>query len=444
MFTLYSFLLTLGFIIFLPRFIYDWLRHGKYSAGFWQRMGRLPDFDSGGKPVIWLHCVSVGETQAARPLVEAILKNYPNYALVVSTTTKTGQALAHSLFHNKAAFIFYFPFDWKFAVRRALRHIKPSIMLLMETELWFNFLRETHKSGAKIIIVNGRLSERSANRLMKFPKFMRRVSRYIEMALMQSRSDVKRITDVGIRGGKVKLTGNIKFDQELPAAESPITAEFRKRFGFAADSPLIVCASTHEPEETWLLEAFKMLYKSGESGLPRLMLVPRHPERFVPVAKLVADTGFSYALRSAAPKPDDELADVILLDSIGELRDAYPIAELVFVGGSLIPHGGQNVLEPAAARKAIVTGHHTSNFTAIIAALLEKDAVVRLPELTQNEIPQKLFEAFRELLRDDERRRALAQNAFAVTEKNRGATARTLEYLDPILKVHDTFVSGEA
>ena len=229
MFFLYSILLTIGFILFLPLVV---LRRGKYAAGFWQRLGRLPDLETGdGRKIVWLHCVSVGETNAARPLVKEILENFPEYKIVVSTTTKTGQELAKQVFKDQAALVFYFPFDWKFTVRRALRHIKPSVVLLMETELWFNFLRQANKSGARIAIVNGRLSEKSFSRYSYIKKAMRRVLHYIDLALMQGRADAKRLIELGIRSSKVKITGNVKFDQTYE--ENELTEYFRARFAIS-------------------------------------------------------------------------------------------------------------------------------------------------------------------------------------------------------------------
>ena len=219
MFTLYSVLLTAAFVIYSPRFLFDALRRGKYTAGFRQRRGHLPEFDAGGAPVIWLHCVSVGEIQAARPLVRKLLKNFPEHKLVISTITDTGQEMARRLFADKAALIFYFPFDWKFAVRRALKAIKPQVVLLMETELWFNFLREAHKSGVKVAIVNGRLSQRSVDRYSWIPKFMQRAFHYVDLALMQSQGDAGRIRNIGMRNSKIRVTGNVKFDQARDETE---------------------------------------------------------------------------------------------------------------------------------------------------------------------------------------------------------------------------------
>jgi 3-deoxy-D-manno-octulosonic-acid transferase len=438
MFFLYSFLLTIGFLIFLPRFLFQ----KKYRASFGQRFGNLPDFDAEGKPVVWLHCVSVGETQAARPLVKELLENFPEYKLVVSTTTLTGQNLAREVFADSASLIFYFPFDWKFTVRRVLRKIQPRVVLLMETEIWFNFIREAAKSGAKVVIVNGRLSEKSVGRYQWISKTMSRILHYVDAALMQTSADAKRLMALGIRNTKIKITGSIKFDQSFEETESDLTRAFRERFAISEEAPLIIAASTHAPEEKLILDAFKTVYKTALGALPRLMLVPRHPERFEEVGNLIKQTGFDWVRRSEKPSARDRAAEIILLDSIGELRPALPLAEIVFVGGSLIPHGGQNVLEPATANRAIVTGFYTMNFKEIIEELLEKDALVQLPKLEETEIPGRLAEVFSELLQNEEQRENLAANAFQVVKANRGATAKTIEQLKPIFE-SQRFLEGE-
>ncbi|MGI8555522.1 MAG: 3-deoxy-D-manno-octulosonic acid transferase [Pyrinomonadaceae bacterium] len=430
MFILYSFLLTIGFLIYLPRFLFQ----PKYAAGFRERLGNLPPFDAERKPVVWLHCVSVGETQAARPLVKELLEKFPEYKLVVSTTTRTGQNLAKEVFARQAALVFYFPFDWKFSVRRALNKIKPDIILLMETEIWFNFLREAGKTSAKTVIVNGRLSEKSANRYKIIRRTMQRVLRYVDTALMQTNSDAQRLLSLGIRSTRVKVTGNLKFDQPLDKAESELTKKFRERFRISENAPLIVAASTHSPEEELILKAFKNLPKNSGAKLPRLLIAPRHPERFDEVAGLIKKSGFQSVRRSEKETARDAAAEIILLDSIGELRTVYPLAEIVFVGGSLIPHGGQNILEPAAAQKAIVTGFYTANFKAVVEEFLRQNALIQLPKLNENKIPAKLSGIFGELLKDVKRRETLAANAFDVMRENRGATHKTIEYLKPFLR----------
>ena len=421
----------------LPFFL---LRRNKYAAGFKQRFGILPEFKKDKRPVIWIHCVSVGETNAARPLVTRLLKEFPHYRLVVSTTTKTGQDFAKMLFANDADLIFYFPFDWRWTVRKVLRKIQPKAVLIMETELWLNFLRETHKSGSRIFIVNGRLSEKSTNRYALIKKTMKRTLRYIDTAFMQTSKDAKRLVKLGINIKKVKVTGNFKFDQQKDEDEKHLTSYFKERFYLSDSSNLIIAASTHEPEEHWILDAFKKLYMSGIPNLPRLMLVPRHPERFAEVEGLIENTGFKWVRRTDALGMDEDLADVILLDSVGELRAVYPLAEIVFVGGSLIPHGGQNILEPALEKKAIVTGHFMTNFQAMANAFSEQNAIVKLPKLEEDEIVDKLAKVFEELLIDENLRKSLAENAYIAMGKNRGATEKTVDYLKPYLQVKKNFV----
>jgi 3-deoxy-D-manno-octulosonic-acid transferase len=424
MFLLYSFLLAVGFILMAPIFL---LKREKYAAGFRQRLGFLPDFQKDERRVVWLHCVSVGETNAARPLVEEFARQFPAHRLIVSTTTRTGQELAQSIFKDRADAIFYFPFDFKFSVRRALRRFEPAAVCLMETELWFNFLREANKSGVKTAVVNGRLSEKSFKNYSYIKNFIERVLGYLDLALMQTNADAKRLMALGAHPTKVKVTGNIKFDQSFEP--SALTAVFRDRFAISPDAPVILAASTHAPEERWILEAFKKIWKASPGKLPRLLIAPRHPERFSEVAGVIGETGFDWVRRSENPSARDRTAEIVLLDSIGELRAAYPLAEIVFVGGSLIPHGGQSILEPAAAGKSIVTGFYTMNFTAAVKEFLDKNALIQLPETDEKSISDDLANCLTELLKDPERRAELSKNALEVMRKNRGATAKTIENL---------------
>jgi 3-deoxy-D-manno-octulosonic-acid transferase len=433
MFFLYSILLYVASVVLLPRFVFDALTKGKYASGFRERLGFTPKIVPDGRPVVWLHCVSVGETNAARPLVSRLRKARPDIRLVVSTTTRTGQQIARELFGETAELVVYFPYDFKSTVRRSLRRIGPDAVLLMETELWFNFIRETNHYGAKLAIVNGRLSERSFRRYRYIGNFMRRVLSYLDAALMQENADASRLLALGAHARKVKVTGNLKFDREVVEGAASVAALLRRRFAFGPDAPLIIAASTHSPEERYVLEAFREVWKTSGLQLPRLLIAPRHPERFDEVAALIAATGFSSARKSAAPQRSDSDAEIVLLDTIGELRDTYPLASIVFVGGSLIPHGGQSIFEPAESGRAIVTGQHTANFTAAVKEFLERDAIVQLPETGEREIASTLAKALTELLADEVRRTELGSAARSVMENNRGAAERTVEYLMPLV-----------
>jgi 3-deoxy-D-manno-octulosonic-acid transferase len=427
-FRIYSFLLAIGFLVLLPVFF---LRRDKYLSGIKQRLGDIPEVDRSKGDVIWLHCVSVGEVNAAKPLVEELCHRNPDKQIVVSTTTRTGQELARKILAGHVAQVFYFPFDFIFSVRRALERIKPSVVLLMETEIWFNFIREASISGAKIAIVNGRLSERSRSRYEFIQGFLLQLFPYIDLMVMQGDSDARRMIGLGMDESQVKVSGNLKFDREPAQTDSELGRSFRARFGFDADCKLILAASTHSPEEKILLESLVSLRKTIPNV--RMALAPRHPERFREVVGLARASGLSCAVRSEIGKESDASADVIVVDSIGELGAVYPLAEIVFVGGSLIPHGGQNVLEPALAARAIVTGPSTHNFATVVDSLLTREAMVRIPSHISDAYPSVLAEKFAELLSDDSVREAMGRRALAVIEENRGATERTLSLLETIL-----------
>ncbi|MBK9155483.1 MAG: 3-deoxy-D-manno-octulosonic acid transferase [Chloracidobacterium sp.] len=439
MYLLYSILLSTAFLMMLPLFL---LRSQKYASGFRQRLGNYPEFDQDGRRIIWLHCVSVGEANAARPLAEALVKEFPDRRLIVSTTTKTGQELSKRIFAEIADCVFHFPFDWQFSVRRALDHFKPSVVLLMETEIWPRFIHEARLSGAKVAIVNGRLSERSRKRYAWVRGFLRRVLADIDAALMQGAGDANRLISLGLAAAKTKVTGNMKFDIADDDRDAAIADELSSRFRLENGRPVIVAASTHEPEERWVLDAFCSILDGEATIKPRLIIAPRHPERFDAVAKLLRDfreddacefKRYRWVRRSGEPGETDAAADIVLLDSIGELRAAYRLSEIAFVGGSLIPHGGQSVLEPAAAGNAILTGPHTFNFSEVVTVFSANSALIQLPELPSEKIPDELFMRISDLLDDREVRAELARNARSVMEANRGATARTMDEIRSLI-----------
>ncbi len=442
MYLLYSILLTLGVVALLPRFIYDAFRHGKYVAGLGQRMGNVPPIDRNSGPVIWLHCVSVGETQAARPLVRELRQSYPASNIVISTTTLTGQRLAHEVFRDDAAQVIYFPFDWRWTVRRSLRAIRPSTVLIMETELWPTFLRECRRQNIKTAIVNGRLSERSFRRYRLIRRFIHLVVNDLDLALMQTEADATRIRELGLEESRVAVSGNIKFDANSDDSGKVLTEEIRRRFALDDGRPLIVAASTHAPEERVAIDAFRQVAANGRPAA-RLLIAPRHPERFAETAELLESSGLRWARRTAEAAQSDEVADAILLDSIGELRSVYPLAELVFVGGSIAATGGHNVLEPAAAGACIVTGAHTHNFAAIMEAFIAAEALVQLPAVSENDAAELLATVLSELLDNEKKRTVLSKRAKTLFEQNRGATMRTVKLLAEIMSDKLQFVARD-
>jgi 3-deoxy-D-manno-octulosonic-acid transferase len=425
MYLAYSLLLLLGLLVLIPHFLFQALAHGKYIEGLRQRLGTVPRVN--GKPVVWLHCVSVGETQAARPLAKRLKQQFPHHALVVSTITRTGQKVARDVFRSHAESVFYFPFDWRWSVRRALRNINPAAVLIMETELWPNFLRECKAREIPVALVNGRISKQSFRRYTIIKFFLRRVLSSLSLAVMQSEADAQRLQVLGMPGERLFTAGNLKFDAEAGSDLADKSAEISKRFGLQSEVPLILAASTHAPEEEIILESFKQLEQPV-----RLMLAPRHPERFNEVASLVQNSKLSWARRTNPPGANDANATVILLDTIGELPAIYSRASVVFVGGSIVDKGGHNVLEPAAAGAAVVTGAHTHNFHAIVQLMDEAGAIVQLPPVERPEAIQELTQTLAKLLANPDERAELGRRARQLVSNNQGAAERTLQLVAPL------------
>ena len=428
MYLAYSLLLTLGLIVLIPYFLFQAITHGKYINGLRQRLGWIKPIHNSSKPLIWIHCVSVGETQAARPLVARLRSEFPEYVLVVSTITATGQTLAQEVFRTHADAIIYFPFDWAWTVRRALKAIKPDVVLIVETELWPNFLRECGYQSIPLVLVNGRISPQSFRRYQLIRFFLRKVLSHLSMAVMQSENDAKRISSLGIPAEKLFVTGNLKFDFDARSVSADTTELLRNRFGIRGESSLVLAASTHGPEEKIILKSFQTLLKEQKL---RLMIAPRRPERFQEVANLIEASGLSWARRSNPEDARDSQAEIILLDTIGELPAAYPLATVVFVGGSLVDKGGHNVLEPAMTGACVVTGHHTHNFHAIVELLVGAEAIVQLPPVAVEEAEHPLTQTLRELLIDNQRRIDLGTRARQIVEQNQGAADRTITLIRP-------------
>ena len=424
----YSLLLSLGLLVLIPHFLFQALAHGKYINGLRQRLGSVPV--TAGKPVIWLHCVSVGETQAARPLAQRLKQEFPHHALVVSTITLTGQNLARDVFRNVAETIFYFPFDWRWSARRALKKINPKAVFIMETELWPNFLRECKEREIPVALVNGRISRQSYRRYTLIKSFLSRVLSCLSIAVMQSETDAQRLQSLGMSGEKLFTAGNLKFDADIVSELSDKTSEIRERFGVQSSVPLILAASTHAPEEEIILESLKQLRTNQPV---RLMLAPRHPERFNEVAALIKSSGLSWARRTNPPDPNDPNATIILLDTIGELPATYSLATVVFVGGSIVDKGGHNVLEPAAAGAAVVTGAHTHNFHAIVDLMDEAGAIIQLPPVEGANASDELTRVLSKLLGDEDERAKLGRRAKELVTKNQGAATRTMKLIAPLL-----------
>ena len=412
-------------LLSLPYWLYQILRHGKYRTGFAERMGKVPArlVASGAtrsQRVIWIHAVSVGEVLAVSGLVEEMRRNFREHRVLVSTTTDTGQELAGKRFG--AENVFYFPMDFAFAIRPYLKVLQPELVVLAETEFWPNFLRLVHASGARIAVVNARISDRSWPRYRRFRWALQRMLTHVDLFLAQTAEDSKRLQSIGADAGRVQVTGNLKFDVSLPSPPA-IVESLRRSLTAEGAGPVLICGSTVEGEEPPLLRAFENL----RVGHPRavMILAPRHPERFDEVAILLQQLGMPSRRRSRwAGEP--LAGGVFLVDTIGELAALYALADVAFVGGSLVPRGGHNIIEPAQHGVAIVTGNHTENFRDIVALFQSRDAV-RVVGLA--ELPLTLMQ----LLADDAERRALGQRAEETMRSQTGATSRTLEALRSLL-----------
>jgi 3-deoxy-D-manno-octulosonic-acid transferase len=420
---LYSLALAVVFLLSAPYWLYQVVRHGKYRRGFAERIGKVPArlgaVANSGR-VIWIHAVSVGEVLAVSGLIEQLRRNMREYRVVVSTTTDTGQELARKRFGQES--VFYFPMDFAFAIRPYLQMLRPELVVLAETEFWPNFLRLAPASGARLAVVNGRISDRSWQRYQRYRWALRRMLAPVDLFLAQTEQDASRLQFIGADPARVHVSGNLKFDVSLPLPP-PIVARLRQSLGAEGAGPVLVCGSTVEDEEALLLRAFENVRVSHPRAV--MILAPRHPERFDAVAELLQQMGISTHRRSKW-EGEPLAGGVLLVDTIGELASLYGLGDIAFVGGSLVPRGGHNIIEPAQHGVAIVTGNHTENFRDIVGLFQRRDAV-RIAGLA--ELPLTLMH----LLANHAERMALGRRAKETIESQTGATTRTLEALNTLL-----------
>ncbi len=423
MYFLYSLALSFLFLLFVPYFIYQAIRHGKYFNNLKERLGFVPEkIQDHQRPTIWVHTVSVGEFNAARPLLEKIKKELPQYRLVVSTTTLTGQQLARKECPQKIDGAFYFPFDWKFSVRRALNQIQPTAVIILETEVWPRFLRECKMRGIQTAIVNGRISPRSFARYSFIRRFFAQVLNETSLLVMQSEADAERVIRLGALPAQVRVCGNLKYDVNLTDSDLH-SQQLNDLFSFSSSNPLVVAGSTAPGEEAVLIDSLLEIRKTEKLEKTRLLIAPRHPERFHEVANLIASSGLTWVRRSEMRMTSEvsQTADVVLLDTIGELVAAYPFARVVFVGGSLVAKGGHNIIEPAFYAKPIIVGPHTENFRQIITDFSQADAVLQLKTSSAAGLNELTTTIIR-LLNKQQEAEAMGKRALDILLKNRGAT----------------------
>lgn len=398
------------------------------KAAFAERFGFIPAAARktlGDRPVIWLHAVSVGETIAARPLLKALRNRYPNHAIVLSSTTETGRGVAEG-YADKDLCI-YFPFDFLPAVTRALNVVRPRMVIIMETEIWPNFTRQAALRKIPVLLANGRISDRSFPRYVRFGWFFRHALERFAHLCMQTDTDRERICAIGAPVERTVTTGNLKYDIPYRQVEAPERQELRERYAIPSAATVMTAGSTHPGEEQQVLAVYQELCATHDHLF--LVLVPRHPERATEVAALLTQMAIPFRRRTALAAGAASFAtgEVLLVDTIGEMMQLYALADLVFVGGSLVPTGGHNLLEPASLGIPCMFGPHMTNFREIAALVLDYGAGIQV------ESGNVLAQACRELIDTDELRRVLGQNGLKLMRDKGGATARHLEIIDRYL-----------
>ncbi len=417
MYILYNLVLVLATVFFSPVILFKMITVPKYRGGITQKLGRvrkrLKKVIRDTRP-IWIHAVSVGEVMAAHPLIRELRKKYPTRKLILSTVTVTGNYTARQRV-PEADVVFFFPFDYPWIVRRVIRKINPIIVLVAETELWPNFFRALSREGIPSAVINGRISPPSFNNYMKLRRFFRLVFSNVTLFCMQSDEDAVRIKAIGADPDRVIVTGNLKFDLKIHGIPTSTVS-------LAPNSKVITAGSTHRGEEAALLTVFRRLREK----YPELVLIiaPRHPERFDEVEGLINKAGYECQRRT---RPGGPIKDVLLLDTIGELRSFYGICDIAFVGGSLVKVGGHNLLEPAAMKKPVIFSRYMFNFKEISEALIFAGGGILVKD------KEELYIKVDKLLSDKKYAQLIGSRAFAVIEANSGAAARTIDAVSRLI-----------
>jgi 3-deoxy-D-manno-octulosonic-acid transferase len=427
MYFAYTVLLAAGLFVSLPYWLFRMVRDQKYRAGLAERFGKVPRrlVDATRRSTIWVHAVSVGEVLAVTRLVAELQKSHPEHRIYISTTTDTGQKLARQRFGEEN--VFYFPVDFPFAIRSYLNTLRPDLLVLAETEFWPNVLRLTRQSGARVAIVNARISDRSRRGYRFLRSLMVPVLTNVSVFLAQTQTDRERLIEIGAPPDRVEVTGNLKFDVAAPEPPA-IVASLRAAFHNTNTGPIIVAGSTMDGEESLLLRTFEIVRGSHPHAV--MILAPRHPQRFQNVCDLVTSLGLP-VLRRSLWSGEDLGGTVFVLDSIGELAAIYALTDLAFVGGSLVEYGGHNILEPAQYGIATLIGPHYENFRDMVNLFRRTDAVRVVG-------PAELPLAFVDLISNRGEREALGRRALDALRTQTGATERALHILRSLLKAVET------
>ncbi|WP_339910466.1 3-deoxy-D-manno-octulosonic acid transferase [Symmachiella dynata] len=416
-------------VIISPIVLWRMLTQGKYCVGWNERLlGCVPQ-PKDNKPCLWLHAVSVGEVMQLRPVVAALRSQHPDYHFVITTTTVTGRDVADKSFPDDT--VCYFPFDFTWSVRRAFRRLRPVGVVLVELEIWPNLILETDRINVPVILINGRLSANSFRGYTRFRYLVRGLLESVHTFAIQNEIYAQRMRALGAPPERVHVTGSIKFDAVETDRRNPQTTEIRRAFAIADDAPVFIAGSTQSPEEDYALAAYREIRKSVPQL--RLILVPRHKERFEEVARLVQSQGFALTRRSTVTSGDSTDGDsangppVLLLDTLGELSACWGLADIAFVGGSLTKRGGQNMIEPAGYGAAVLFGPNTRNFRDVVEILLKNDAAVVVHNA------EELTTRVQALLQSRSTRLEMGRRAQQLVLAQQGATARTVALISQVL-----------
>jgi 3-deoxy-D-manno-octulosonic-acid transferase len=431
--SLYKMASTLAILGGWPYFYWHLKSRGQ-GESFWPRLGlKLLAAPPPGSPRLWLHGVSVGEIQAAIPLVQEIRTLLPGVALTISTGTETGQMLARKHFAPLGASVCYFPLDFPWAVQRYLDQMRPQVFVGLESEIWPNFLSLAHQRGMRLALANGRLSENSLRRFIKYRRYLFDIFNLYDVVAAGSLPDFQRFQRLGIDPARLHLTGNLKYDRLLQGRDEARLHEFRRIWQYPTagagkgGGPVWLAASTHPGEDEVVLEAYQEL--RGPYPALELMLAPRHPQRAPELGRLLSRGGLPWQLWSRLKSGQEtRLQPVVIIDTIGDLFTLYGLAEVSFVGGSLVPHGGQNILEPAAWGRTPIYGPHLENFLWAQAILEEVGAGIMVQDAAS------LAQAIRGLLEHPEEREDLGRRAQAALIPHQGAARRQAELIAALVK----------
>ncbi len=412
---LYSFVFILALPLIMLRLIWRGSRASAYFKRWDERFGIKPA-PSAEKPLLWVHAVSVGEVEAARPLVEALQTQYPSHQILITTMTPTGSARVTSLYGDRVLHC-YLPYDLPFAVRRFLKSARPELGIIMETELWPNLIHYADALEIPMVLANARLSARSAAGYQKIAKLSQRMLQQFTLIAAQSQDDRQRFVALGADKESVHAVGNLKFEITLPASLTEEAEALRSIWG---NRPVFIAASTHEGEDEIILNASRKIRAEFPDLL--LILVPRHPERFDKVAALSQRSGFKILRRSDNGMCSRDI-QVLVIDTMGELPLFYGTADIAFVGGSLVPRGGHNLLEPAALGRAVIIGPHYFNFSEISRQFLEAGAAVQIDS------SESLADTVTDLLRNPQKRADMGQAGQNLIKHSQGASKRLLNLI---------------